>query len=408
MKTNKLLLIAGMLFLFTAFNVTAQNDEGFIYGKVITIDDDVYQGLIRWDDEEIFWFDLFNSTKQGNEFLRHLSRDDKERLEDEHSDWFDNWDLFDSGESDYDHTFVCQFGDISKIRILDSDEVMLTFKDGTTFDLEGGSNDIGTTIYVLDEELGEFGIKWSRIDEVVFMPAPEYLERKYGEPIYGTVYTEKGDAFSGYIQWDHDERLSVDELDGDHDDGDVSIRFEKIKSIEKTGSGSDVVLASGREMYLRGSNDVNRENRGVIVNVPDFGRIDIPWDEFEKVEFDLDHKKSGPGYETYPVPERLTGTVFLEDETTVSGLIIFDLDESYDFEIIQGELDDMEFLIPLRYIKVIDPKNYNFTKIEFRDGKKVILGEMHDVTYDNYGVLVMSDDEYQYYLMREIEKIEFK
>ncbi len=126
---------------------------------------------------------------------------------------------------------------------------------------------------------GEIKLKWDRIDEIRFMSTPASIKKTFGAPIYGTVYTEKGDEFRGYIQWDHDERLSVDELDGDNRDGEMSIAFSKIKSIEKEGNGSLVILEGGREFKLRGSNDVNNENRGIIVNVSEFGRVDIPWDE---------------------------------------------------------------------------------------------------------------------------------
>lgn len=403
----KFLTIFSALFLFSFISVVAQNNEGFIYGKVTTVDDDVYQGCIRWNDEEVFWFDMFNSEKRGNPWLDEMSREDRRALEEEHDEGFD-FIFSTSWNEDFNHVFVCQFGNIKTIKILGSDDVELTFKDGTAIDLEGGSNDIGTNIYVLDEELGEIKLKWDRIDEIEFMPTPKNVKSTFGQSIFGTVYTEKGDEFRGYIQWDHDERLSGDELDGDNRDGEISVEFGKIKSIQKDGNGSLVLLEGGREFKLRGSNDVNDDNRGIIVNVSDFGRVDIPWEDFEQVVFDLDHLNNGPSYNDFQVPEYLAGTVNTDDES-YSGMIIYDLDENLDFEILQGNLDDMEFMIPFRYIKSIEPKNYKFSKIELRNGKKILLGDAHDVTYDNYGILIMIDDkDYKYVPMRYVELITFR
>ena len=88
----------------------------------------------------------------------------------------------------------------------------------------------------------------------------EELDEKFGEPLYGKVET-RGGTFEGFIQWDHDECLSTDELDGESEDGDVEIPFGRIRSIEKYRRGSLVVLETGRELYLTGSNDVDNDNQ---------------------------------------------------------------------------------------------------------------------------------------------------
>lgn len=407
MRVKKLLLIASIICAST-LNLYSQNDEGFIYGTVTTVDDETYTGLIRWGDEEICWFDFFNSDKDGNEFFRDLTRKERNKLEDKHSHWGDNWGIFDIEVSDneFNHVFVCMFGDILKINITGRNDVLLTFKNGEHYELEGGSNDVGATVNVWDEELGEISIDWKRIEEVEFTDTPEKIEFKPGRPIFGRIYTEQGDEFAGYIQWDNDERLDTDELDGENEDGDFEIEFSKIKSIEKSGRGSDVVLNSGRELYLKGTNDVNSENRGIIINIVGFGRVEVEWDEFEKAVFLHDHEGSGPAYSDFGMPKRLSGTVYLKDETSVSGIINYDLDEKWDFEILSGELDDMEFFIPFRYIKKIDPKNYNFSKIVLRDGRKLLLGDAQDVTYENHGVMVVkNEDDYDLLFFEDIDEI---
>ncbi len=410
MRIKSLLLIV-LVIPLSSVNLQSQNDEGFIYGTVTTVDDETYTGLIRWGDEEIFWFDFFNSGKKGNEFIPYLSRKEKNMLEDRHSSWSNDWSFFEievSGQ-DFNHVFVCMFGDIKQINITGHDEVLLTFKNGEHYELEGGSNDIGATVNVLDKELGEIGVEWKRIEKIEFTDTPEKLSMKPGDPILGRIYTEHGDEFAGYIQWDNDERLDTDELDGENEDGDFSIAFSKIKSIQKHGSGSDVFLNSGRELFLKGTNDVNSENRGIIINIPDFGRVEVEWEDFKKAVFLHDHESSGPAYSDFGLPKRLAGTVYLKDESSYSGLINYDLDEKWDCELLSGDLDHIEFIIPFRYIRKIDPKNYNFSKIVLADGRKILLGDSHDVTYDNYGVMIVEDkDEHQFFFFEDIEEIAFK
>lgn len=252
------------------FNFTiAQDHSGFIYGTITTVDDDVYTGQIRWDDEEVYWFDFFNSEKKGNEYLRYLSRKDMEHLESRNDSWEGLFDLFriESHNEDFNHIFECMFGNIKTMDFTGRRSVRLTFKN----------------------------------------------------------------------------------------------------------------------------------NR------------DIEWDEFEKLELKPEHQSAGPSYHNFGVPYRLEGTVELTNGTSLNGYIVYDLDETWDFEILQGEDDDMEFSIPFGYIKEIIPKNYNFCRIVMRDGKQLTLGESHDVTDDNYGILIAVNKEgYEYIPFEEVNKVIFK
>ena len=50
-------------------------------------------------------------------------------------------------------------------------------------------------------------------------------------PLYGVVATYEGDSVMGYIQWDHDERLSTDVLDGKTTAETLKVPMGKIKRI---------------------------------------------------------------------------------------------------------------------------------------------------------------------------------
>lgn len=414
MKTKILLALVSLFIVLVIFpsELKSQSTEGFIYGKVFTTGGDVFEGQIRWGKEEAFWFDFFNATKQENSFLRYLDRDEIDELERRSDEWGGRWARkwfnFSNTNGEFNHTFVCQFGDIKSLTVNSRNRVEMELKDGQRLRLDDGSNDVGAKLRIMDAELGEVQVNWDRLDKVEFMDTPKHLEASFGDPIYGTVKTRRGDI-TGFIQWDHDERLGSDKLDGETRDDDFSIPFSNIKSIAKSGRGVDIVTKRGRDMHIWGSNDVNSENRGIIVNTPGMGRVDIPWREFESVEFTEMPDNTMPSYGEYVKPKSLSGTVTTVKGESFSGKIVFDLDEELDIELIQGESDDIEYLIPFRAVKRIHPKNYHYSELELKNGEKLVIGNSQDVSEKNYGILVFQDeDNYKYIAWEDVEEIVFK
>ncbi|MDB4538421.1 hypothetical protein N9223_00680 [bacterium] len=233
----------------------------------------------------------------------------------------------------------------------------------------------------------------------------ELSGKEEGDALYGTVAFYGGE-YTGFIQWDHDERLSEDILDGDTRGGDVKIEFGKLSSIERDRGGSNIVTKSGREMYLRGSNDVNSGNRGIIVTT-DFGRVDIPWNEFKKVTFS-DAPSRAIAYSTFSDMKTLSGTVTTTNGKTLSGNIIYDLDETYTFEMLQGKDDDVEYIISMGNIKSISPKNYDSSTVVLKNGTELLLGDARDVNEDNDGVLVFTGGgDPEYIRWEDIQNITF-
>ena len=397
-----------------SFSLTIQaQDSGFIYGKVITIDDKVYEGAIRWGKEEVYWTDMFNAAKEKNDNIKYLSREDKSELDrGRHSGVWSS--IVESGwrhissDSEYSHQFNCQFGNIKSIRPFNRGGVDVELQNGKTVALSGtGYNDVGSKIKILDAEVGELEISWNRIQKVEFGATPTNLDEKFGDPLYGTVETYEG-TFTGLVQWDHDERVTTDKLDGDTNDGDVAIAFGKIKSIVSEGNRSVVILKSGRELVLRGSNDVNSGNRGIVVTNDEIGRVDIPWREFKKVTFS---EKPGKvkAYGDFKAQKELTGVVKTKDGESFSGKIIYDLDEEYNYEVLQGEDDELEYVIPFGNIARITPKNYAYSSVELKSGNKIVLGESQDVSDRNTGILVfVNQNDPTYILWKDVEEISFK
>src|SRR5690606_26133548 len=196
-------------------------------------------------------------------------------------------------------------------------------------------------------------------------------------------------------------------LDGTGPDGKMAIRFGDIASIEKSGKGSLVKLRSGREFMLHGSNDVNNENRGVFVAVPEVGIIKLPWSAFRRITF------TTPGrpveYQHFTAPGILTGTVYPIEGSELSGRIIFDIDEALDLEMVEGKDDDIEYIVPLRNIRRIKPKNFDYSMVELRSGESLLLGGQRDVSSQNGGVLVFmkGTKEPKYVAWKNINEIVF-
>jgi hypothetical protein len=399
-------------------------DEHFLYGRITMNDSKVYEGPIRWGKEEVYWTDIFNAEKTRNENLRYLSSSDRDDLEHryeerQHEGW-NHWSRWansfniewddDNRDNDFVHQFSCQFGEIKTITPRGSKWVDIELQNGTKLELNGdGYNDVGLDIKVIDRELGEMQIYWNRIAKIDFISTPSKLINRFGKPLYGTVESF-GEKFTGFIQWDHDERLSVDKLDGDSDDGDLSIEFDKIASITRVGSRCRVQLKSGRELYLEGSNDVNRENRGVIVMNKDMAAIDIPWSEFDKITFEEKTGSSLVSYDQFKNQKELSATVKTLGGDSYSGRVVFDLDEEYDFELLQGKQRDYEYTTSFRNVKRLKTVNHFVCEIELKNGQKLTLGDGQDVDERNQGLLVFVDGkgDPKYIPWDKVSEVEFR
>src|SRR4051812_44820018 len=178
-----------LLMVATSLTTTAQ-DEAFIYGKIFTSDGRSYEGPIRWGKEEVYWIDVFNGSKDGNENLRHLTHEQRDRLDDQrrrgHHDYISssNWRWISwtdhEDDNDFTHQFSCQFGEIKTIRMMRRNLVEVELQSGIKFDVNGqGYNDIGEDVRIIDHEIGEMQIDWHDIDRVEFKATPSKLAQKF-------------------------------------------------------------------------------------------------------------------------------------------------------------------------------------------------------------------------------------
>jgi hypothetical protein len=406
------LLALGMLSTTSAMAAPERNADarGFIYGRITTRSGSVYEGRLRWNNkEEAFWGDFFNAAKEESPYLSYVPRKERQRR--------DSIEVFGIPigirweENDEGRQLVARFGDLRRIEVERGDDATVIFKSGTRYEVSGGSNDVegDTEIAVWDRAAGEIQVRWKEIRTIDFLPTPANLSVPDFR-LRGTVHTEDG-SFRGYIQWDQDECLSSDELDGENRDGDVELRMGEIRSIERRSrDSSEVVLRDGRTFVLKGTNDVDSSNRGIYVHDWRIGRVLVNWDAFRRVDFDPPGD-SGPAYTDFRPGRPLFGKVTTQEGKAYRGRLVFDVDERETMEFLDGHRRDVEYSIPFARIGFLLPERGNSSRVVYKDGRELKLEDTVDVGRDNAGVLVFDrgkEKDPRYIAWEDVRRIDFE
>jgi len=225
-----------------------------LYGTMTTRHGDEYTGWVSWDADELFTNDILDGEYK-------------------------------------DHTRTIAFGKIKSIERRSSNGATLTLANGDEIVLRE-TNDVDDSnrgIAVYDPALGQITADWDEFDKLEFKapPAPVAYDRfDGGKRLEGTVYTDDGTKYSGAIRWDDDEEFTWEILDGEYRELAFDIELRAIKEIKPVGfNAATVTLWDGRSFKLRGSNDVDDDNRGIYVKTSEGKEIEIEWGELDRVEF---------------------------------------------------------------------------------------------------------------------------
>ncbi|MCK5126478.1 MAG: hypothetical protein KAR42_09500 [candidate division Zixibacteria bacterium] len=390
---GKILLLTLILILFASM---AWADKGRIYGKIYTDRGEVLEGVIRWDKNEVCWEDMIDGTKE-----RERPKDERRSKRKKYKDGSSKVRLFGFtvfGDDNNWYSSTSQaaisFGFIKRLTVDGNNSAEILLKSGEEVLIQSGSTDLGTAvreIIIETDDEGELELEWDDIEYIEFMDGGD-VKSSMGVRIYGTVTTDRAGEYTGWICWDMDEALTDDIIDGRDRRRKRKIRFEKIKSIEKISSqASEVVTKDGKSFRLDDSNDVDSGNRGITVSDSKMGRVIVEWDEFEKLEI-LDPPSSAyKHYNDFDGGERLFGTVYDEDGEKYTGIIRWDNDEEYGWEILDGEYRGVDFDITMESIKSIEKLSRRSSRITLFDGRDFRLRESNDVNDDNKGIYVYPD-----------------
>ena len=320
----------------------AEAHEGLLYGRITTVDDEVYEGRLRWGgDEEALWSNYFNGFKDENPWVEYAP---SERLPKEDF----GFEIFGIRIPGWEHPvdlgrpIMVRFGDIARIDARGRD-LRVTLKSGTVYHLDRfAADDLADGVRVWDGSGGvvDIGERRIRTIELLATSPPAAAPR----PLYGTVRTRQGD-FTGFVQWDREECLGTDELEGNSADGELSLRFETIRSIARRSRNSSLVtLLDGREIVLSDTREVGHGNRGIYVDDQRYGRVLVSWDAFERVDFSPGG--TGPAYGAFPPGRPLTGSVITRSGHHLAGRLVYDLDESETTETLDAPSLGVDYTIP--------------------------------------------------------------
>jgi len=411
MKTPALLLV---FFAGITLGAAAQaGDTGRIYGKIHTVDGDVFEGLIRWDTNEASEFDVLDGTKDRND-RDERSRSGRRKYGRNRTttrvfgiriETDGDWDWSGTAQSGI------RFGHLRSMEVIDDDRVRLTLKSGQEVELFNGSTDIGNSIreiLIEDRREGEIEFTWDDIDLIEFDNTPDNLTSDFGDRLYGTLTTRRGQEFTGFVTWDVDEVFTGDILDGDENHGSRKIKFSQIAAISRySSSGAEVKLKDGDEILLRNSNDIDSGNRGILISDMSFGQVNVPWDEFETIVFEQTPKPVPYGNFDGGYP--LEGTVYTENGEQFTGRIIWDDDEEYSWEILDGAYRETEFDIELGLVREIEKVSRRGCDVTISDGRRFNLTDSNDIDDDNKGIIVKTDGgDDEYIDWEDFERVVFK
>jgi hypothetical protein len=392
--------------------------SGFLYGRITALDGEVYEGRLRWGgDQEAFWGDFFNGAKDGNPWAAHapLERRPKEgrRIE------IFGIELGGNRANEFSRLFMARFGDVARVEAELAD-VHVTLKSGTVVTLDrfaAGDIDDGVRVWDVRRGVVDLDARWIRIIE--FLPTAPLADAP--GRLHGVVRTRQGN-FTGFIQWNQQDGVSTDTLDGRTDNGEVRLPYDTIRAIARYSRDTALVtLRDGREMVLSNSREIGRRHRGIYVDDARYGRVLILWDAFERVDFtpagDVVHDVAaggGPAYGDFPAGRPLSGSVSTLDGRRLDGRLVYDFDESETTETLDVSFASVDYAIPFGLIASIVPpgregRGAGPGRVTLHDGEELLLERSGDLGERNAGMLVFvaGSEHPEYVPWTGIDRIDF-
>ncbi|MEM9530151.1 MAG: hypothetical protein AAGA23_04480 [Pseudomonadota bacterium] len=407
LSTAPALFAAAMAATTPRMGLAEAHTSGFLYGKVVTTDGDLYEGRLRFGgDEEVFWNHYFIGRKAGNRWADHV--EPAELLENRPVKLLGLELGARKRMPELRRPLMVAFGDV-KLLEAQSRQLSVTLKNGTRYELDRyEADDFADGLRVWDSRNGIQDLdEWS-IRRVEFMPTP--LLTDVPERLHGVVRTSDGD-FTGTIQWNRDAATGEDLLRGERNGDPESISFAQILRVERvSAAGARITLRDGQERMLSGGPDIGANNRGIDVDDPRFGRVSVSWNAFEQAEFSL--VDSGPGYEAFVPGKPLRATVETRDGQTRTGRLVFDLDEDETTDTLDAPAGLLHYTIPFGHLASVAPAtsaSETGVEITLRSGHQLRLDRAGDLSEQNAGLLVFgAEDQPAYLAWAAVKTIRFE
>jgi len=378
------------------------NAKSRLYGRVTTAPGEVVEGFLRWDRNEGSWADILEGSKAlPEENVAEAARLGVRTPEDrERSIVYAGVRIVWEEDDDYPRSAGSgiRFGHLRSLTALEGDSVQLDLKGGVRVVLRGSSTDLGAGfrgLRVLLPGGGATELSWADLTRVDFLPAPDGVADRPGPVegrLHGTVHDRRGRSFTGFVAWDRDEGFPDDVLDGEDEAGDRrEILFRDVARIEQASRGAArIVLRDGRTLLLTGTNDVDRDNRGIQISDPSLGEVTLAWDDFTRFEAHLPAREVT--YASFAGATPLRGTVTTRAGEAHRGRIRWDNDEAWSWELLDGRAEGAEMSIELGLVRRIEKVTSGSVRVVLLDGRSFELEGSNDVGEGNKGVFVERAD----------------
>ena len=376
-------------------------DTDRLYGRVVTVDGDALEGYLRWDRSASHWADVL-------EGLKALPLEWEQQAEDLNPDYAAlrraerslvafgvrlTWDVDDSEDARLVPSGL-RFAHVRQLEPVDSRTARVTLTSGAEIMLRASSTRLGGAIRGIDVDLpGGISrqVTWADLRSVEFFPAPAAAPPSDARRLFAAVRARGDEIFTGYVAWDRDEIFEADILDGRQNGREFPIAFHDIRRIGRASDRSaHVSLRNGGEVEIRGTNDVDRRNRGIEVVDPAFGRVIIPWDDFESADFDVRLEGSLRPVEGTHTPIR--GTVLALDGGSVEGEVRWANDATHSWEFLRGFDGTRTFEIEFAAIYEIRRVGEERAAITLLNGRMVELTMVPDRGAVSRGIFVKPAD----------------
>lgn len=381
--------------------------EGLVHGRVVTDDGQVYEGRIRFgQDEETLWGHQFNGARASNPWIAYAPTE--EMGGNRHAWTVLGIEIGLRAAPRLERPFMARLGDITRIDARGRD-LRVTLKSGTVAHLDRyEADDFADGVRVWDGARGIVDLSERGIRSIEFFPAS--VSGTGPLPLYGTVRTEAGD-FTGLIQWEREAALQSDYLHGHGVDGPISLRFQEVRSIVRQGDGTaTVILKDGSAMHLARLRGNRHPPRGTYVDDARYGRVLVSWDALRTVEFGSGG--TGAGYDRFRSGHPIAGTVTTRSGRSITGRIVYDLDESESTETLDAPADGIDYMIPFAKIAAIEPRaaeDWKGAHVTLRSGEVLRLERWGDLSPMAAGPLIFpaGGGSPEYIHWRDVERIEF-
>jgi hypothetical protein len=407
--------------------VAVSPGAGPLYGRVTTTEGQVVEGWLRWDRNEVSLDDFLDARLViPAHDIREAERLDPAFAAEQRAarslvafGTRITWEEDDQSDPPLTRAAL-RFAHIAAIVPLDAVSARVELRDGSSVVLRGGSTDLGRgmrrlEVVARDGETSSF--RWAELERVDFLEAPSGRDALTGRRLHGTVTTWQDQVFTGDVAWDLDEVVEDDVLDGRAHGDDLEVPFRDIEAIEwESDRSANVRLRSGETLEMRGSNDVDRDNRGIEVSDPSFGRAVVHWADFRSVRF---HAPEGPAYEPaadpasgagYAPGDTLRGVVHAIDGRLLEGRIRWNNVRSRLWESLHGWSGDTEIGVELGRVTSIRKVGEDRVVVEVVGGRSFDLEIESEREAGNRAVYVTPDGgrATRIVLWRDLDRVEIR